>query len=211
MLKLSTPTKICKICFNSIRDNSLFDLIKNNELLCENCRKLFKSRFIHFEVDGYKALAIYDYDETIKTYLYQFKGCYDYELYPIFLNHYAFELKIKYLGYILVPAPSYIKDDEKRGFKHVIEMFKILDLPILEVFEKTDPFKQAENSAKKRKDIVKILKVKENIILQGKKVLIIDDVFTTGATVRGMIHHLKKLHPKDIKILVMSKTTLKPI
>ena len=40
----------------------------------------------------------------------------------------------------------------------------------------------------------------------GKKVLIVDDVFTTGSTVNAMIDLIKPKNPKKIKILVMSKT-----
>jgi len=43
----------------------------------------------------------------------------------------------------------------------------------------------------------------------GDKILIVDDVFTTGATVQGIIKLVKTLNPKKIRVLVMSKTFLK--
>ena len=63
-------------------------------------------------------MAIYDYNETIKKLIYQFKGCYDYELKDVFLFRYVTYLKWKFNDYILVPAPSSKVDDEKRGFNH---------------------------------------------------------------------------------------------
>ena len=37
----------------------------------------------------------------------------------VFLNLFLKELSIKYKGYIVVPVPSYIADDERRGFNPV--------------------------------------------------------------------------------------------
>ena len=39
-------------------------------------------------MDGYKALALFDYDDEVKEKLYQFKGCFDYELGQVFLNYF---------------------------------------------------------------------------------------------------------------------------
>ena len=42
--------------------------------------------------------------------------------------------------------------------------------------------------------------------LSGKKILLVDDVFTTGATIKACQALIEKRHPKTIQILVMSKT-----
>ena len=42
--------------------------------------------------------------------------------------------------------------------------------------------------------------------IKGKKVLIVDDIYTTGATVFKMIEIIKEAKPKDIKVLVIAKT-----
>ena len=151
-------------------------------------------------------LAIYNYDENIKSLLYQFKGCHDYELDPVFLYRYAFELSIMYHNYVIVPIPSYQEEDEKRGFNHVREIFSLLNLKMMDILVKTANVKQADLSKEERKNISKYLKVKENVDLSGKKVLIVDDVFTTGGTMSAAINLIKGLHPKKIKVLVMSKT-----
>ncbi len=189
----------------------MFSFIHKNEYLCGNCRELFAPKFINFNVKDYKALALYEYDETIKTYLYQFKGCYDYELYPVFLYQYINEIRLLYLGYTVIPIPSYEEENEERGFNHVEEIFSLLRLPTLKILEKTEKFKQAKNTAKEREGIKDFLKVKEKVDLSDKKVLLVDDVYTTGSTMKTAIDLVEKLHPKDIKILVMSKATLIPV
>ena len=111
-----------------------------------------------------------------------------------------------YKGYVIVPAPSSKIDDEKRGFNHVMEIYKSLGLPILPVLEKNSADKQSSKSKKKRLNIDKIIEGKNIEILYGKKVLVVDDIFTTGATMFKCVELVKEGRPKDIKALVVAKT-----
>ena len=175
--------------------------------ICQKCQDDFDPQFKSFKVDGYKALAIYEYTPFIKKLIYLYKGCFDYELNETFLNLFVKEIKIRFHGYSVIPIPSYIEDDKKRGFNHVVEAFKKLDLEVLQIIEKTAHQKQADKSAKKRKEIGKYLAFKDPISLEKKKVLIVDDIYTTGATMMATINMVEKLNPKDIKVLVLAKTS----
>ena len=143
------PMKSCKICFKQIQISDFCRLFDHQICLCSSCQRLLEPKFIFFKVDGYDALSIYNYTDYIKNQIYLFKGCYDYEMKDVFLNLFFRELSIIYKGYIVVPAPSFIKDDEKRGFNHVEEVFKMLNLPMKKALIKTSHFKQAEKGAKK--------------------------------------------------------------
>ena len=155
-------------------------------------------------------MALYDYDETIRDLIYKVKGCGDIELRETFLERYINIFKIKYKDYYLVPAPSYYEDDNKRGFNHVIEIYRCLGLEPLYIFEKIDDYKQAGSNVQNRQNIGEHIKTK-NINLYGKKILIVDDVYTTGSTIRFMIKQLRKMNPKTIKILVVAKTKRKVV
>lgn len=150
-------------------------------------------------------MAIYKYNEGIRELIYQFKGCYDYELAPIFLNRCLNYLKFKYRGYVIVPAPSSKEGDEARGFNHVVEIFKYLDKPIVRNVEKTSDIKQADLSKSERKQISNYLEIKNRYLLTGKNILIVDDVKTTGSTLKAMVKLIKECKPKKIKILVLSR------
>lgn len=104
-----------------------------------------------------------------------------------------------------MPAPSFKEANDRRGFNHVIEIFKPLGLDMCDCVVKTKNVKQADLNANERKNVSKILEISD-IDLTGKKVLICDDVFTTGSTVKSMIDLLSAKDPKVIKVLVMSKT-----
>ena len=165
-----------------------------------------EAKFIRFDIDGYKGRAIYEYNSFIQNLIYQYKGCCDYELFQVFMNPFFKEISLRYKGYKLIPAPSYKDDDEKRGFNHVIEAFKILGLDVLDIAIKTAHHKQAEKSKEQRKDIRKYLMLKEHPDLSKEKVLIVDDIYTTGATIRSLINMVEKLNPKKICVLVLAKT-----
>ncbi len=198
--------KVCKICFKEIRDNSLFNLTHRNADVCTHCFQEIKMHFFKFEVLGYNAISIYRYDEKIQALLYQFKGCFDYELLNVFFERFSRELSLRYKGYLMVPVPSYREDDEIREFNHVEEMFKILKLPIRKIIAKTKRVKQATSSSKVRSEIGKHLILTDSSDLSKYKVLLVDDVYTTGSTIKACIKLLEKLHPKRIEVLVMSKT-----
>ena len=201
--------KHCKICFKEIKINDICRLFNKDICVCQECQKQLNPQFIYFDVDGYKALALYDYSEFIKKQIYLFKGCVDYEMKDVFLNLFIKEIKLAYSGYTIVPIPSYKEDDEIRGFNHVIEVFKQTGLEINEIIEKTDHFKQAEHSANKRKEIKKYLRLISNEPLTKKKVLIVDDIYTTGSTMKAAINLVERLNPKTIKVLVLAKTKTK--
>ena len=118
-MRLMPPTRMCKLCFHEFDDMSLLHLFHGDFYVCKRCLEDIKAKFTNFDVDGYKALSIYDYDEKIQALLYQFKGCYDIELADVFIGRYSRELHIKYLGYVVVPIPSYYQEDEAREFNHV--------------------------------------------------------------------------------------------
>ena len=48
--------------------------------------------------------------------------------------------------------------------------------------------------------------MKEDLERHNKKVLIVDDVCTTGSTIKAMIKLLNSKKPKQIKVLVLSHT-----
>ena len=205
-MTLNPTTKYCKICFKRMEIYDMCRLFDADVCVCQQCQDELNPKFKSFRVDGYKALAIYEYTPFIKKLIYQYKGCFDYELNETFLNLYIKEIKLRFHGYKIIPIPSYIEDDKKRGFNHVVEAFKKLDLEVLPIITKTAHQKQADKSAKKRKEINKYLAFNEKIDLKNTKVLLVDDIYTTGNTMKAVINMVEKLNPKEIRVLVLAKT-----
>lgn len=181
-------------------------LFNSDIAVCSQCQKEMEALFIRFKVDRYDALSIYYYTPFIKKLIYQYKGCYDYELFDVFLHEFYRSLKLLYFNRVIIPIPSYKDDDELRGFNHVMEIFKRMGLTVLDILEKTEKHKQAISTVNARREIYKFLALKRPIDLSNKHVLIVDDVYTTGSTMKSAINVIEKLNPKSIKVLVIAKT-----
>ena len=208
---LETPSKqskaktsFCKICFKPIEQFSLHSILFDKPTICHKCFESFNPVLQRFSIQNVDALHLFYYDDVIKEKLYQLKGCFDIELATIFLEYYLPYLKIKYHGYTLIPAPSYIDSDKERGFNHVEEIFRSLKIPMLPCVHKTKDVKQADLSSKDREKIKEVLVI-DDVNLSGKKILIVDDVYTTGSTAKAMIELIKTKNPKRIKCLFLSK------
>lgn len=200
---------VCKICLENIPldfEDSLLFLLHPNIKICPKCFFQFRPIFRTFTFYGVSALAIYSYDEWIEQLLYRFKEQKDIELKNVFLEFYHLQLHLRYRGYHLVPMPSSKEKEEKREFSTLKEIFQILDLPFLDLFEKKQDFKQEKAHREERfKNRQEIILKKDIPSLHQKKLLLIDDVMTTGATILRAIELIKPLMPKKIKILVLSK------
>ena len=64
--------------------------------------------------------------------------------------------------------------------------------------------KQSDLNFEQRKHIIEALMFNETFDIRNKKILIVDDVFTTGSTMSAMIKLIKEHHPKKIQFLTMS-------
>lgn len=197
---------ICKVC-NEIKNefNILDPFGVNNHFLCNECFQKFNVIYEKSKINKMEVLSIYSYDGLIKDLIYQFKGLYDYELRGVFLEYFIDELEFKYFGYTITFAPSSEEDNLKRGYNHVEEMFSFLPNKKVNLFIKKDNYKQSNVKYKERQKIVSHIDlIKEN--LKGiKKVLIVDDVLTSGNTLLACASLLNKEGIKDIKLLTISK------
>lgn len=205
-MPLFTPTKHCLQCLKPIEEQSFFYLTHPGSILCYRCFSQFNPIFESRRIEGVKTLIIYPYDETIKALLYQLKGCGDYALAPVFLDRYHSLLKRKFYSFVVIPAPSYFEDDNHRGFNHVEAIFSSLGLTIMSIFEKTEKTKQSDLSSVERQSVSSRIHIKSTVDLSNMNVLLVDDVLTTGATLKAMIALVKPLQPKRIEILVLSQT-----
>ena len=198
-------TEICKICFKPIEQSTFHSLLFKGPTICHDCLLSLGPVLQTFYCDDVECFHLYFYNSKVQEILYQFKGCKDYELMSIFLEYYLPYLKLKFYGYEMIPAPSSKESDEERGFNHVEEIFKNLNLKMNKCIHKTKQVKQADLTTKQREKIGKYLVI-DDVDLRDKKILLVDDVYTTGSTIKSMIKLVKEKGAKKIKVLLMSKT-----
>lgn len=204
-MKLNDITLCCKICFKDINIESLHTFLFPSQLICKSCIKQMNPIFKEFKILNVKGLSIYRYNETLKKLIFLYKGNKDYELKDVFLFNYINILKLRYKNYQIVYVPSSKEKTIEKGFDHVKEIFKKLNLEEGVKIFKTRNEKQSDKTYKERLKVKDLFKIEEYKNIEGKKILIVDDICTTGSTLKAMINLLLPLKPKLIEILVIAK------
>lgn len=210
LLKSSNQkTKLCKICLSPIDEFSLPNVFYKMGL-CNKCLSNFKLCIKRFLLYDFICYSLFKYDQFAQGLLHQFKGCYDIELKDTFLFLHKSAIKLLLFKkpcekLYIVPIPSFRDDDVKRGFNHVEEMFKCLNLPMLKCIKKIVNIKQSSLHFEERQKIQGRFILENEEQIEGKNILIVDDVFTTGATIKEAIRLIKQQNPKSIRVLVVYK------
>lgn len=182
---------------------------QNREILCLDCKRKKYS----FEFSRSTGI----YDKVLKKCIHLFKYYGEKKLAkPLgklmvdsLVKNDEFKRKID----LIIPVPLHKNDLKKRGFNQSVLLGKVtgdyLSIPVREnvlVKKKLTPF-QVNLSKKERKiNILGAFSVEKPEEIKGKNILILDDVFTTGATVEECTKELMKARAKNIFVLTLART-----
>lgn len=192
----------CLICHQPIyKDSSLYHVFFHSPI-CYSCM----AKFSYFQqtstLQGYPLYIIYQYNEFFRSMLYQYKGQYDMALFPIFLFAMQKELSQRYNDYIVVIIPSSKQDNEKRGFCPNQKIVETFSTEIFLGLYKARDYKQTKQQD--RSNIFQVLKINGGDRLTGRKIVIFDDVITSGNTLLAALSLIEACHPKTIEILILA-------
>ena len=120
------------------------------------------------------------------------------------------EIDIDIICYI----PMIRKDERKRGFNQckliANEIGYNLNIPVSNCIKKVKHTKEQKKLTKEEriKNLIGAFEVKSNEDIKNKRVLLIDDVMTTGATIGECTKKLKKSGVKEIIVLTIAKSNI---
>jgi predicted amidophosphoribosyltransferase len=194
---------ICKYCFRIFDPLHVWHFLQR-PLLCRICYQQIEWHHRIERWQGIQIESLFDYGPVFQKMIYQFKSNLDVELGSVFLNQHNTYLKLKYFQYTFVLAPSHDDDLIKRGFHPLVEIFKAVGLPLLILFEKNRPYRQSEQQGRDRQGIQQVTILKKSISIP-QRICLVDDVMTTGETLKAMIGLLKPISFKHVKILVLAR------
>jgi len=196
---------LCAYCRSFLEKETIF---------CDQCRSIIvpvvSSTLFVTETKKIKVFAISDYKDPVR--------------FLILTKKYSDIVSSRQLGQLIwdmtylknvsfdfiVPIPLHWTRFAKRGFNQAHEMAKRIALnsgkPALQVLKRSkktkfqSTLKKAMREQNLKNSFVVVQKYAEHI--QGKHILIVDDLLTTGATVRCAARELYKLKPASITLAV---------
>lgn len=188
--KLSPKEKpVCEECISSI-------LVTDEEKLSSEFEKNFASSDI---VNNYYAAFIFEIDKTLQHIIHALKYKKQFKL-GIFLGELVGE-KVKALNWqidMIIPVPIHHLKKAERGFNQsdflAKGLSKSLQIPYSDGIVKRTRHTDSQtrlNMKERAKNVADAFKVRIQKKVEGKSILVVDDVCTTGATILECAKTLK--------------------
>lgn len=203
---------ICDECLNKLNSELKLKKIRIDK---NNSEKIYK--VIYKTNNIIKIFYLFEYKDLIRKKIIEFKFNDKSYLYKTFSNIILKNKKICKLlnSYdIIIPVPMFEKKKSKRGYNQTEliskEIAKRLDI----TFNNNILFKIKENKTQsllnyheRKQNVLNVYKINDSETknVSNKKIILFDDIYTTGFTVKECIKELEKLNPKKVDVLVLAK------
>ena len=188
--------------------------------LCKNCRKiLYKLEKVY--INKYKNkyfdehIYMFKYEDYIREKIINYKfndKPYYYKTFAIIFITNKKMCDILKSYDIIIPVPIHNKRRKQRGYNQTELISKELarkfaNLEYMDILTKSKNTKPQSilNKEQRVENAKNLYVIKEKIDLEHKKILIFDDIYTTGSTANECAKILKELRPKKIGILTIAK------
>lgn len=135
----------------------------------------------------YQNVSVFEYNDEMKEVLSTFKFRGDAALVNVFKQTFVgiYQDKISTLNIDwAIPIPLSKERLYERGFNQAKLLADFLPLPQLEVLERTHHEKQSKKSRNERLTASHVFSMTESSKIVNKRILLVDDIYTTGSTLR---------------------------
>ncbi|MCM3636844.1 ComF family protein [Sporosarcina luteola] len=195
----------CLLCEQKLASTpswqSLF-AIETTSLICENCSKSFERVDIKEEGDVVdQVTSIYTYNGPMREYLHQYKFLQDVALAGVFANELRSELVRK--DVIVVPIPMHPQKKIERTFAHVEEMLGAARIPFVDLLIKTNTEVMGEKTREERLSMHNLFSIKPGSDIQKTTYILVDDIYTTGTTLRHVASVLKEAGARRVEAVTL--------
>lgn len=198
----------CIICGKLYSDEICIKCYKTLEILAKTQKynnKSFKEHIYLFKYEGRIRKLIIDYKFNDKAYLSNFFT-------KIIIKNEKICRKIKSYD-IIIPVPIHKKRKNERGYnqseliaKKIAKNINELELVTDYLIKQKNTVAQSTLTKQQRKQNVKqVYKIGNKEKIQNKKIILLDDIYTTGATAEECSKILKQNGAKEILVLTIAK------
>ena len=213
LLNLAIPA-VCYLCHRRIS--------MQKECLCPYCfsylerkKNLLKGEDELGQRYFYRAASLYDYGHIVREMLHIYKYRSIKQIGRFFSEIAVDVLRAEYQEFVdvegIVAVPMHKKRYKERTFDHARFMANIIakSFNLKDFSSKVKKSVHSEKQAlldfdKRLKNPLNSFKIKDNSMFQNKTILVIDDIFTTGATANALSHVLIENGVKRVYIFVIA-------
>lgn len=182
------------------------DVIEPNAIACDKCTHKYLDRRIPITkgAGGARCVAAFEYYDDVKRAIVNFKFYNKPQLARQFAAVMAQDIAAYYedISFDLVTyVPMRKRDERQRGYNQsrllAKELSAMLHIPLCHTLNKTKTTKKQHHltKAERMKNLHGAFRVCEDADLSGKRILLIDDIVTTGVTLSECVRALSKAHP----------------
>lgn len=197
----------------------------NTTYICKEClKKLEKENKLLAKIDNYEKDAqkyiskhcyLFNYEGIIREKILQYK----FNNKPYLANMFSefFVKNEKICGFfkkydIIISVPMSKKKVAQRGYNQskiiAQKISKSLDIPLLErtlIKSKENRTQSTLNKAERLENVKNVYKIQMKQKIKAKKVLLFDDIYTTGSTVNECAKVLIEAGAKEVGVLTIAK------
>lgn len=189
------------MCDQSVWHNKgLVETIIARDIMCGDCRRELIKITSDFQLDGCKVHIVYKYNDAMASLLYQYKSG-DSKLAQTLFYRCLKKLRSKKHSIIIPPSSS--RKTKERGYLPLELALSYYGIQILHPFSKDDDYEQKTSNQRKL--------LKEHIHLdceldKEKKYILVDDVATSGTTLKTCMKLIRKQGIENCEIYLLSAT-----
>jgi competence protein ComFC len=206
-------TLLCPLCVSKIFILGVFvcpvcHSERSRGIPCDHCKK-------NTPLSSHIALGIYRDENTLGKLIHEWKYNFVIEaldvLEPVIFQFMQSQSQFFSSIDLIVPVPLHKKRLAFRGFNQAEELAKVVakisQKEMIDVlFRKISTEQQAKLSKHEReKNVADAFELKKGVELQGKNILLIDDVFTTGSTLNECAKVLKRNGASEVHAFTLAR------
>ncbi len=150
-------------------------------------------------------MSLFHYNEGMKEIMARFKYRGDHQLREIFASQLKRKVKQTFDQYVLVPIPLSAERLYERGFNQAEALAVLSGRPVAGLLERKHGEKQSKKDRKARMAQPNPFYVKKDTEMPAEKILLIDDIYTTGSTLRFAARTLKEQGVNEISSLTIAR------
>lgn len=176
----------CLLCDRELHQNLGWKelLLKTlPQTICPRCEQRFQ-RIEQQQEEG--VVSLFHYNEAMKDYLHRYKFLHDILLAKVFNK--ILNKQLKNDPRLIIPIPMHPENIKLRTFAHIDELLKAASIPFSHHLKKLSTEQQSLKTREERLQTPQLFKVINPTAIKDKKLLVVDDIYTTGTT----LNHAKK-------------------